>query len=201
MQVKVVGYGSLLCAEGWNRTLERKIEQKDLEPVEVEGFVRTWSAGAPVVFEGEDTPSIAVFLDVTPVQGRNINAFALSLDEREFEMIRKREKGYEMIDVTERIPSAEPGSRYFMAMVADGKKMRKPCAECFVPAAYEAFVKKCLARLSADFARTFWRTTEPPSFRRKRASTGLWMKRSTGIRADQDDCIGEREPSVWQSFS
>lgn len=139
-KIMIFGYGSLISPTGWEITLKRNIKREDLLYTIVKGYARTWTATTKVYFENEkEIEQNALFLDLSKKDKYNVNGFSLEVNNKEFEYISKREKGYEMVDITNLIEHPLNNSIYYTAIVNNELKC-KDFKRAFIPQKYYDFV-------------------------------------------------------------
>ena len=106
MSVYVFGYGSLMNVGSAGRLLGRNLAPGELNGAWLNGYVRTWSLRERVFSASLGREITAVFLDLTPDPAARCNGVLLTLDEAEMERMRRREKNYDMVDVSSRTSAA-----------------------------------------------------------------------------------------------
>lgn len=142
-KILVFGYGSLISTKGWNLTLKRTISKKDLNYTIVNNYVRTWTAMSKVYFNNSKDVQIALFLDLTKNINSQINGYSLEVTKEEFKNITKREKGYEMINITSNVEKPLANSTYYAAIVNQNEKCTD-FSKAFIPQKYYDFVENAV---------------------------------------------------------
>jgi hypothetical protein len=125
----VFGYGSLAAAglAGLNRTPRREGFVADLE-----GFERGWGVAMDntrtvpgykcYVDRTGSRPDVCVaFLDLTPATTGRVNGVCLPVDEAALAALDDRERNYERVDVSDRLPCAEPVWTYLGSVAGRGR--------------------------------------------------------------------------------
>lgn len=90
-------------ARSAGRALGRVLELGELAPAWVDGFERTWSLRERVFSHLLQREITAGFLDLTADPSARCNGVLLALGEPEMERMRRREKNYDVVDVTGRV--------------------------------------------------------------------------------------------------
>lgn len=154
-KILVFGYGSLIDTEGWNLTLKRDIQKKDLKYTIVNNYVRTWTAMSKVFFSDSKDAQIALFLDLTKSSNLKTNGYSLEVSKSEFQKIRKREKSYEMIDITSSVENPLENSIYYAAIVNSDKKCTD-FSKAFIPQKYYNFVENAVNKSFDEIQKKFF---------------------------------------------
>jgi len=160
MKKKIIGYGSLLNPDGWNKTLSREIQINDIEYVNIIDHVRTWTAFVDVEVNGNKIE--ACFLDLSKELGRYVSGSAVEVNDEEFNEIAIREQNYDMIDVTDYLIEKEAGFRYFTA-IAPSKEPREK-EKAYVLKGYLDIVDNALKDLDLSITNLYEATTKKPEY-------------------------------------
>lgn len=121
MKKIVFWYWSLLSAESWNSTLNRKIKESDLIYLELNYFKRCWTPVTKIIINDEKYYNW-VFLDIVESDKWFVNWYWLELSDSEFEMLTKRESAYNMIDITKFISQKKAWYIYYTSYINDKNK-------------------------------------------------------------------------------
>jgi cation transport regulator ChaC len=106
MDYYIFGYGSLINPESIALTLGRKINHKELRPVEIIDYCRSWNMVIPVIITDEiqkDKTVNSVFLDLQKLSGITANGVIFKVEASDLENMDIREKQYNRIEVTSHI--------------------------------------------------------------------------------------------------
>lgn len=103
----IFAYGSLINLKSANKSVERNLKQSDLLPVTLLGYRRTWDLIETVYSIDLDRNISAVFLNLTKSPGMYVNGVLIPVNQSEFELIAKREKNYEMVNISKYISSCD----------------------------------------------------------------------------------------------
>ena len=159
MKKIIFWYGSLLSAEWWNRTLERKVTNNDLIYLELKWFKRVWSYTNPIIFINEQNKIYwGVFLDIIEDNDSIINWYWVELSDKEFNLIERREKWYKMLDITDFIVNKDNSYKYFTSYLIN--KNIKNNYNKVIPKKYYDFVEDILKKQSNKFIDMYRELTE-----------------------------------------
>jgi cation transport regulator ChaC len=157
------GYGSMMNLPSAGRALKREITPADVTPAYLHGYVRTWSLKERVRAESLDREITAVFLDLARADRARSNGVLIEVTPRMLEHLRRREKNYDLIDVTGGI---EPGTKRLAAarvytFVAKPEFVtRKEDTDLFVMEQYMRMIDEACNRLGPGFVRDYAASTE-----------------------------------------
>ena len=160
--MKVFAYGSLLDKDSAGNALGRSVEARDLVPVCLRGFRRTWGVVERVFSEYLDREVVAAFLDIRRAPGEVVNGAVFSLTAGELARLEQREKNYLVIDVSRAIEPFGTQLRAERIVSFCGKRSLRPeevTGEVVVLAKYIERVQRACLLLGGAFVEEFERTT------------------------------------------
>ncbi len=153
MKKVIFWYGSLLSTDGWNKTLKRKITEKDLIFLTLKWYKRTWTNTSLIMFLDTNEVYYWCFLNLKKDDDFFVEWFWVVVNDEEFELIKTREKTYDMIDITDSIVEKKDGYRYYAAYLE--KWYDSKWYEKVIPWKYLDFVNKAVAKLWKEFKRKY----------------------------------------------
>jgi cation transport regulator ChaC len=170
MQSYVFGYGSLMNVASAGRAVGRLLSPSDLIPVRALGYRRVWSLKELVLSEMLGRPVTAVFLDLEPAAGRQVNGVLIAVSAAELDNLMVREKNYDCADFTMSInprsaPPLAADSRVFTFLAKpEQKAFRDRGEELYVMSRYVTMVEAACREIGMDFLHEYQSTTEEISF-------------------------------------
>ncbi len=163
MKKIIFWYGSLLWAEWWNKTLNRKIYSNDLKYIEVKWFKRVWNYTNPIIFLDEPKKIYWwVFLDIIEDSKSILNWYGLEVSDYEFELIKQREKWYKMLNITKNIINPLKWYEYFTSYLIN--KNNNNWLNNIIARKYVDFVEAIVNNYSKDFILKYRKSTSVIKF-------------------------------------
>lgn len=156
---QVFAYGSLLNLNSAARTIGRPIDISDVTPCRLPGYRRNWGCWARARFmDSPRTSFVIVCLNVTPSENDATNGILIPVSEEEFENLRKREHGYDAVDV--QVADDAGNVRTATTFRADAASCDPP-ADALVSRKYIEIASSGAENFGPDFHREFTESVTP----------------------------------------
>lgn len=164
MEYYIFGYGSLVSKQSTERTLGRKLEEKTSDYCGLKGYRRIWNFKARVMTTLNEEIINAVFLNIMPCSSEGtINGFLFKVDKQELDKLKKRERNYDCVDVTDSIFDHKislENHKVFTFSCVDDQYLSKPGdPTCFVLKNYDLLVNEAFKKVSESYHREYEETT------------------------------------------
>lgn len=169
MQNYILGYGSLMNAKSVERALKREVIPNEFIPARLTNFERTWSVKETVFSETLNNIINAVFLDTQPFVGKYLNAIIFAVSENELQLLAKREKNYNLTEVT-KLTEVENNSFYdeqkkiYTFASKQDARVKDGETDIYILQKYVEMVEAACLEISKPFHQEFLETTPLMSF-------------------------------------
>lgn len=107
MSIYIFGYGSLVAKASAELSLRRTIAPEDFSTCSLVSFGRYWDLVETVHANDLHKAVQAVFLNIRPAEDRTINGSLFRVSETELAVLKKREKNYACLAVTDKIRDSQ----------------------------------------------------------------------------------------------
>lgn len=129
------GYGSLINLISAQKSFKRKLSQKDLIPVNINGYEKIWNSIEHIQFDGINVNG--VFLNLKKDENSSTNGVVVKITDEELELLKLREKNYTCITIPASAANIELDSDMVAFMTTNEEKIAKVGDEsCFIPENY-----------------------------------------------------------------
>ncbi len=159
----IFGYGSLINLPSVSNALKRTLNKSDLLPVVLDGYVRSWRGKETLLFETLGRTATGAFLDLKSEAKSYVNGVLVTVNEKELEQLKLREKNYDCIEVTDSIRGAASAGPVFTFVAKSDHLVREIDSDIYIPQLYIDMVIEGCRAMGEEFLREYEKTTEPLS--------------------------------------
>jgi len=134
----IFGYGSLININSAQKSFKRELKHEDFIPVKIKGIKKIWNSIEYIQFEGEESVSNGIFLNLQEDKNTQTNGVLLKITKEEFEFLKLREKNYAYLKIENKnILDFETNEEVFTFMTTNPSKIAKEGDDkCFIPQKY-----------------------------------------------------------------
>lgn len=162
----IFGYGSLVNIASAQKSFKRQLKHEDFIPVVVNGFEKVWNSIETITFEGENSSTHGIFLNLNVNEKTQTNGVLLQISDEEFEFLKLREKNYSCIEIPrQNIEGFEPTEPIYTFMTTNEAKIAKVGdSNTYIPKNYIGLLETGLEPYSKEFKEAFIESYQPYPF-------------------------------------
>lgn len=164
MNYYLFGYGSIMSPKSASRGLKRVLHKDDFTHVVLNGYIRTWTAAESLFFEQTQKEATGVFLNLSEKIGKKTNGVLIPISEKELEQMKKREKNYDCVDVTNKIETSLENISVFTFITPLERQAKTGIPNAYIPAGYLDILQDAFNTWGEHFENSYKSTTEDMGF-------------------------------------
>ncbi|RLJ19374.1 hypothetical protein DJ030_07065 [bacterium endosymbiont of Escarpia laminata] len=168
----IFAYGSLINLDSASKAVGYSVNKSDVISAKLTGFKRTWDLVDTVYSNSLCKNVNAVFLNLTASTGMFVNGILISIKEKELSSIAKREKNYDIVDVSSKVYFSEcgckqqyPHKNIYTAIAKEQFKIANENNTFFLDE-YEKLVMKGVVSFGKQFLEEYLNTTETSNLKK-----------------------------------
>lgn len=149
------GYGSLINLNSAQKSFKRRINQRDLIPVQIKGYDKVWNSIEHIEFDKVEVNGI--FLNLQKDSSLCTNGVIIKITEEELEFLKLREKNYSCVTLPkECATNMKLDSDMITFMTTNEEKLASPKDKnCVIPAKYIDILTDSFPSYNNEFVEEF----------------------------------------------
>lgn len=149
------GYGSLINLSSAQKSFKRRINQRDLIPVQIKGYDKVWNSIEHISFDEVEVNGI--FLNLKKGSSLCTNGVIIKITQEELEFLKLREKNYSCITLPKECASnMKLDSDMITFMTTNEEKIANSNDEsCVIPAKYIDILTTSFTAYNNEFVEEF----------------------------------------------
>lgn len=149
------GYGSLINLSSAQKSFKRRINQRDLIPVQIKGYDKVWNSIEHISFDENEINGI--FLNLQKNDNVTTNGVIIKITPEELEFLKLREKNYSCISLPkECVTNMKLDTDMITFMTTNEKKIAKSDDEnTFIPSKYIDILTNSFSSYNEEFVEEF----------------------------------------------